>query len=214
MPSDRGGRRQGSIDVSDSRCSRFSRNETRCRGNSSSEPRSQRSAEVQEMRTPSRAALALAMGVFTAGGITAVSATTADAAAPSHAKVARTVHNVTVTLPGTGVRLTTGVDDAGQVTSTSAGDDDGDEVGVADGDVALGADDDAAEPVEAGDDQGEDNQGQDAGGDQGEDAGGDNQGDDTAGDDQGDNAGDDQGQDAGDDQGQDAGDDQGDDAGD
>src|SRR3954470_12975914 len=85
------------------------------------------------MRTPSRAALALAMGVFTTTGLTAVAATSATAA-PAHPSIARPVaaphstHSVRLSLPGTGVRLTASVDDEGNVTDTSAGDDDGDEV--------------------------------------------------------------------------------------
>src|SRR3954452_22915808 len=145
------------------------------------------------MRTPSRAALALAMGVFTAGGLT-VAATPADASA-SHGQSARTVHQVSVTVPGTGVRMTSDVDDDGNIVGTSAGDDDGDEVGVDDNGVQLGDDNDAAEALDdqgdgnaqdAADDQGEDDQGADQGGDdQGEDQGGDDHGEDQGDDDQG-----------------------------
>jgi hypothetical protein len=190
------------------------------------------------VRTPSRAALALAMGVFAAGGIT-VAGTAVATAAPgsnhSHSQhrglTVRALHSVHFAVPGTGVRMTSTVDDAGNVVSTSAGDDDGDEVGIDDEGVELGDDDDAAEPVEVEDEQGEDgdDQGEDAdeqgddsddqgadADDQGEDDQGDDQGeqaDDQGDDDQGDEVGD--SDDGGDDQGSDEGDDdQGGDSGD
>jgi hypothetical protein len=175
------------------------------------------------------------MGVFAAGGLTAVATTTADAA-PAHPQTpSRTVHSISFTVPGTGVRMTSDLDDDGNVVATSAGDDEGDEVGIDDNGVDLGDENDAAEAV---DDQGEDNSDQDeAGDDQGEDnndqgEAGDDQGEDNndqgeAGDDQGDDdgqdeAGDDQGGDSedqgdsvssGDSSGHDSGDDEGDDDG-
>src|SRR5690349_13524399 len=105
------------------------------------------------MRTPSRAALALAMGVFTTTGITAV-ATTAASAAPAHPSLVRpaaashSARTISVTIPGTGVRMSSTLDDQGDVTGTSAGDDQGDEVGVDDDAVELGDAEDAAEPVD------------------------------------------------------------------
>ena len=186
------------------------------------------------MRTPSRASLALAMGVFAAGGLTAVATTTADAA-PAHPQTpSRTVHSISFTVPGTGVRMTSDLDDDGNVVATSAGDDEGDEVGIDDNGVDLGDENDAAEAVddqgednrdqdEAGDDQGEDNNDQgEAGDDQGDDDGQDEAGDDQGDDDGQDEAGDDQGGDSedqgdsvssGDSSGHDSGDDEGDDDG-
>src|SRR4051794_7247217 len=118
------------------------------------------------MRTPSRAALALAMGVFTAGGLT-VAATTADASA-SHGQSARTVHAVSVTVPGTGGRMTSDVDDDGNVVGTSAGDDDANEVDaneVDDNGTDAGSTNSTSQPQpavinapnQAGDEQGDDN---------------------------------------------------------
>jgi hypothetical protein len=151
------------------------------------------------------------MGVFTTTGITAV-ATTAASAAPGHPSLARpaAAHSARVlslTLPGTGVRLTSSLDDNGDFTGASAGDHEGDEVGVADDAVELGDDDDAAEPVEtpdpetsqAGGSQGSsDDQGNadDQGDDQGDSA--DDQGDDNN--DQGEADGDNSGSSSGDDQ--------------
>src|SRR3954451_1015645 len=131
------------------------------------------------MRTPSRAALALAMGVFTAGGLT-VAATTADASA-SHGQSARTVHQVSVTVPGTGVRMTSDVDDDGNVVGTTAGDDDANEVDdnaneVDDNGTDAGTTNGTSQPVvinaptQAGDEQGDDDA-QDQADDQGDDNG-------------------------------------------
>jgi hypothetical protein len=167
------------------------------------------------------------MGVFAAGGLTAVATTTADAA-PAHPQTpSRTVHSISFTVPGTGVRMTSDLDDDGNVVATSAGDDEGDEVGIDDNGVDLGDENDAAEAVddqgednsdqdETGDDQGEDNNDQgEAGDDQGDDDGQDEAGDDQGGDseDQGDSvsSGDSSGHDSGDDEGDDDGGDSGDD---
>src|SRR4051794_31507351 len=101
------------------------------------------------MRAPSRASLALAMGVFATTGLTAVAATSASAApaSPSLARPAVAHHTarvVSLTLPGTGLQLNASVDDEGNVTGASAGDDQGDEVEVGDDDAAeLGDNDDA-----------------------------------------------------------------------
>ncbi|HET7310229.1 MAG TPA: hypothetical protein VFJ17_02770 [Mycobacteriales bacterium] len=142
------------------------------------------------MRTPSRAALALALGVFTTTGITAVASTAANAAAthPSLARPAAASHSanvVSLTIPGTGVRMSATMNDQGDVTSTSAGDDQGDEVGVTDSSVELGDAGDAAEPVptqdpesaQAGTSQVDNSQGDNSQGDATQ--SGDNQGDST-----------------------------------
>ena len=98
------------------------------------------------MRAPSKAALALAMGVFTASGASAIGVTAAIAA-PSHAHSA-TTHDVSTEVPGTGVDLTDTMDDNGAVTGTTAGDDDATEVANDDDATDLGDQNDPAEPAE------------------------------------------------------------------
>src|SRR3954469_12336788 len=142
------------------------------------------------MRTPSRASLALAMGFFATSGITAVAATSASAA-PSHPSLARppavahhTARVVSLTVPGTGLRLSASVDDEGQVNDVDEMENEP-EVNDANDVEAQDEANDANDADDAGDDQGEDNDGQEEAGedqgedqndDQGEDAGGDNSG--------------------------------------
>src|SRR3954452_14471464 len=77
-----------------------------------------RSAEVP-MRTPSRATIALAMGgVFATIGLTGAAAASAAPAHPSLARPAVAHHAARVlslTVPGTGLRLSASVDDEGNV---------------------------------------------------------------------------------------------------
>src|SRR5438309_10874426 len=73
------------------------------------------------MRTPSRSAFIFAMGLVattSAAGIVGISAANAS---PEHARSAPAA--VTMTVPGTGVAVTTDMDDQGDVTGTTAGDD-------------------------------------------------------------------------------------------
>src|SRR4051812_6343573 len=138
-----------------------------------------RTTEVQ-MRTPSRASIALAMGgIFATIGMTGAAATSAAAAThPSLARPAVAHHTARVlslTVPGTGLRLSASVDDEGQVEDVDEMEnedevndvDDADE--VENEDEANDAGDDADEMDEVGDDQGDDNDDADeAGDDQGE----------------------------------------------
>src|SRR4051795_1763240 len=125
------------------------------------------SAEVP-MRTPSRATIALAMGgVFATIGLTGAAATAS--AAPAHPSLARpaVAHHaarvLSLTVPGTGLRLSASVDDEGNVNDVDEMEnedevndvDDADE--VENEDEANDAGDDADEMDEVGDDQGEDN---------------------------------------------------------
>src|SRR3954470_1095980 len=79
------------------------------------------SSEAPDMRTPSRSAFLFAMGLVastSAAGIVGVSAANAS---PGHARSAPSA--VTMTVPGTGVAVTTDMDDNGDVVGTAAGDD-------------------------------------------------------------------------------------------
>jgi len=71
------------------------------------------------MRTPSKTAFTIAISLITAGGAAGVIGVTAAQAAPEHHAPA----SVTTTVPGTGVDVTNDIDDQGQVTGTTAGDD-------------------------------------------------------------------------------------------
>jgi len=135
------------------------------------------------MRTPSKAALALAMGLFTATGAGAFGVTSA-LASPAHSA---TAHHVSTEVPGTGVDLNDTVDDNGGVTGTAAGDDNGTEVENDADATQLGSSDDPAEPAES-EHHGDNSTTDTSGHDQGDDASGDNQGDDQ-GTDQGDDNG-------------------------
>src|SRR3954470_5329367 len=131
------------------------------------------------MRTPSRPTIALAMGgVFATIGLTGAAAASAAPAHPALARPAVAHHTARVlslTVPGTGLRLSTSVDDEGNVEDVDEMEnedevndvDDADE--VENEDEANDAGDDADEMDEVGDDQGEDNDDADeAGDDQGE----------------------------------------------
>src|SRR3954452_13819346 len=116
------------------------------------------------MRTPSRASLALAMGFFATSGITAVAATSASAA-PSHPSLARppavahpTARVVSLTVPGTGLRLSASVDDEGQVNDVDEMENEPEVNDANDVEAQDEANDanDADDADEAGDDQGED----------------------------------------------------------
>src|SRR3954449_8433701 len=149
------------------------------------------------MRTPSRASIALAMGgIFATIGMTGAAATSAAAAThPSLARPAVAHHTARVlslTAPGTGLRLSASVDDEGQVADVDEMENEP-EVNDVNDDAADSGD---LESANAGDDNGGADE---AGDDQGQDQ---NDGADEAGDDQGqdqndaaDQAGDDQGQD-------------------
>src|SRR5436189_624881 len=105
------------------------------------------------MRTPSRAALAVAMGVFTAGGITVATTASAGPAHPSasHRAAAPHASHLNLALPGTGVRLTASVDPEGDLA---------DDVEVED--QANDQNEDQNEDAdEAGEDQNEDQDGAD-----------------------------------------------------
>src|SRR4051794_3336418 len=109
------------------------------------------------MRTPSKAALALAMGVFTASGTAGMAVANAAprpaaAHAPTHAVTHAKAAVLTLSLPGTGVSVTSDVHDDGDGPATSAGDGDASGVGVSDGGVELGDGNDQAEPVDSQDD--------------------------------------------------------------
>ena len=78
------------------------------------------------MRTPSRSAFLYAMGLLAAtgaAGIVGISSANASPshASPSHARSAPA--SVSMTVPGTGVTVTTDMDDNGDVMDTTAGDD-------------------------------------------------------------------------------------------
>ena len=73
------------------------------------------------MRTPSRSAFLFAMGLVTATGAAGIVGISAANASPSHARSAPA--SVSMTVPGTGVSVTTDMDDNGDVTGTTAGDD-------------------------------------------------------------------------------------------
>src|SRR3954452_15159155 len=132
------------------------------------------------MRTPSRASLALAMGFFATSGITAVAATSASAT-PSHASLARpavahhTARVVSLTVPGTDLRLSASIDDEGQVNDVDEIENEDEVNDVNDVDEMEAEDevndaDDADDAEEAGEDQGEDNDDQEEAGEhQGED---------------------------------------------
>src|SRR4051812_9211038 len=133
------------------------------------------------MRTPSRASLALAMGFFTTSGITAVAATSASAT-PSHPSLARppavahhTARVVSLTVPGTGLRLSASVDDEGQVNDVDEMENEDEVNDVNDVDEMEAEDeandaDDADEMEEAGEHQGDNDDQEEAGEDQNDDA--------------------------------------------
>src|SRR4051812_20618890 len=136
-----------------------------------------RTTEVH-MRTPSRASIALAMGgIFATTGLTGAAATSAAAAThPSLARPAVAHHTARVlslTGPGTGLRLSASVDDEGQVEDVDEMENEPEVNDVNDADETETEDEanDAGDQEEAGDDQGgEDNDGADeAGDDQGQD---------------------------------------------
>src|SRR4051795_8370910 len=129
------------------------------------------------MRTPSRASLALAMGFFATSGITAVAATSASAA-PSHPSLARppaVAHHiarvVSLTVPGTGLRLSASVDDEGQVNDVDEMENEPEVNDANDVDEMEAEDEanDADEMEEAGEHQGDNDDQEEAGEDQGED---------------------------------------------
>src|SRR3954465_1479109 len=117
------------------------------------------------MRTPSRASIALAMGgVFATIGLTGAAATSAAAAThPSLARPAVAHHAARVlslTVPGTGLRLSASVDDQGNVNDADEMEnevndvnDDANDVNAGDPEsgAANGADDEADQADDAND---------------------------------------------------------------
>src|SRR3954463_15162407 len=167
------------------------------------------------MRTPSRPTIALAMGgVFATIGLTGAAAASAAPAHPALARPAVAHHTARVlslTVPGTGLRLSTSVDDEGNVNEVDEMEnepevndvnDDANDVnddanaGDPESGAASGADDEAGQADDANDDA---NEADDANDDTNDDA---NQADDPT-DDQ--NQGPDDNQEAGDDSGHDGG---------
>src|SRR3954466_11729036 len=73
------------------------------------------------MRSPSRSAFLFAMGLVAATGAAGIVGVSSANASPSHARSAPA--SVSMTVPGTGVTVTTDMDDNGDVMDTTAGDD-------------------------------------------------------------------------------------------
>src|SRR3954471_23500015 len=128
------------------------------------------------MRTPSRATIALAMGgVFATIGLTGAAAASAAPAHPSLARPAVAHHAARVlslTVPGTGLRLSASVDDEGNVNDVDEmeNENEQEDVNNVDENEANDANDDADEQEEAGEDANEDNdEAEEAGEDQNED---------------------------------------------